>query len=103
MLRFNLLHPQAAEALGFIPLFLSKDDPRSAKDQFQEAYAHGGGWRPMKGWKLDRTMLEITYPGDPAYKPLAVGFLRDETIVVYHHAWVMILQDDGSFEIARMD
>ena len=29
--------------------------------------------------------------------------LRKEAIMLFEYAWVMILQPDGSYEIARMD
>ena len=35
MLNWKLLHPQAADMLGYIPSFIYEDDPRSAKEQFQ--------------------------------------------------------------------
>lgn len=105
MIQFTMLHPspRAVELLGFIPAFLSEHDPRPAKEQFDSAYAHGGGWHPMKGWILYTTDGAMEYPGDPIYKPLARAQLRDETIYVYEHAWVSIVQKDRSFEVARMD
>ena len=45
----------------------------------------------------------LHYPGDPSFSPVALMVLRDEQIFVYPYAWVMILQQDGSYEIARMD
>jgi len=93
--RFTMDH------LGLIPSFLSEDDPRSAREQLDANYAHGGGWRPMKGFERDGMVLR--YPGDPPFKPLVMTGLREEVIVIYPHGIVMILQKDGSFEAARMD
>lgn len=90
------------EALGFIPTFLSEDDPRPARDQFNENYAHGGGWSPMRGWKFHPQTQMILYHGE-VYRPISRAHLRDETIIVYQDAWVCILQKDGSFEVSRMD
>lgn len=28
---------------------------------------------------------------------------KHETIYLYQHAWVCIVQEDGSFEVSRMD
>lgn len=95
--------PYALDALGFIPQMVSADDPRPAKEQFNETYVHGGGWRPMTGWEFDPQSKALTYPDDPPMQPLAWAQLRDETILVYPYAWVMILQKDGSFEVSRMD
>jgi hypothetical protein len=91
------------EALGFIPEFLNDLDPRPAREQFNESYAHGGGWRKFDGFEMDPKDHGITYPGDPTYMPLASLTLRDETIFIYPHAWVAIVQPDGTYEIARMD
>lgn len=106
----EILHPHGFDFVGFIPTFLEDDDPRPAAEQFNERYAFGGGWRPMNGWKTEKVrrigqneVLDIRYPGDPPYAPVARLRLRDETIWVYRDAWVAIEQVDGSVEIARMD
>ena len=102
MLHFELKHPQATQQmLGYLPSFLSVDDPRSAKEQFNDNYRHGGGWSPYHG----HTMLSngLRHPGDPVMRLLAEAKLRDETIRFYEGEWVAIVQADGSYEIARMD
>lgn len=106
----ELFHPRALELLGFIPQFLSQSDKRPAAVQFDEFYAHGGGWQPTQGWKTSlvthqtgEKVLLIEYPGDPPYMPVAMIRLHDERIWVYADAWVAIEQPDGSVEIARMD
>lgn len=103
MLEFTLLHPRAQDMLGIIPEFLSESDPRPAREQIHEAYAHGGGWHDFKGFSMNPNTYAIKYPGDPAYQPAAIGNLRDEIIVVYPHAWVAIIQADGTYSIARID
>ncbi len=101
---FTILRPRATEEhLGFIPLMLSDSDPRPAREQFDQNYAHGGGWRPMQGWSIRPHDGSLKYPGDPAMLPIARAQLHDETIFVYESAWVAIVQPDGSFEVARMD
>ncbi len=47
----------------------------------------------------------LRYPGDPALFPLAYATLpaTGETIFVYPHAWVCIVQPDGEFTIDRRD
>lgn len=102
MIEFELLHPRMThEHLGFIPEFLSPNDPRPAKEQFQSNY-HFGGWRPFKGFRL-LPNNGLAYPGDPVQMPLAQTKLRDELIVFYPSAWVAIIQPDRSFEVCRMD
>lgn len=100
---WEMLHPAMSyDNLGYLPQFLSIEDERSAKEQLHDNYAHGGGWFPFKGFKMIEGNA-LKYPGDPAYHPLAKTTLRDETIFFYPHAWVAIVQKDGSYEVARMD
>ena len=97
-----LLNGGTLDDIGPLPLWLDENDPRPAKEQLDVHYQHGGGWQPFEGFKLLKGG-RIKYPGDPAHKPLAMMQLREEVIMVYPHAWVMILQKDGSYEICRMD
>jgi hypothetical protein len=90
-------HP---DDLGFIPTFIDTNDPRPAREQFDERYVWGG-WRPQDGFTNQEAVLH--YPGDPPFHPLACFALRDEMIFVYPHAYVAIFQPDGSFEACRMD
>ena len=87
-------------ALGYIPGFLSEDDPRPAKQQIDERYI--SGWNRFDGFKMAGN-FSLRYPGDPALEPLAMTHLRDETIYVYRYGWVAIVQPDKSFEVARLD
>src|SRR4051812_10802523 len=88
--------------LGFIPLFLDPDDPRSAKEQLHANYQHGGGWHSMPGFSIGDDML-LCYPGDPPMHPIAVTKIHDEQVLVYQHSWVVIMKPDHSFEVCRMD
>jgi len=91
------------DALGFIPTFLSEDDPRTAREQIHANYGHGGGWIPAKGFTLDQETMTLTYPGGPPLKPVATSMLRDEMILVYPYAWVVIVAPDGAYEVSRCD
>lgn len=88
--------------LGFIPYMLDDNNPRPAAKQFDIGYAHGGGWNPMKGLTLhdDDT---LTYPGDPPLQHVSETKLRDERILLYPHAIVVVIQPDRSFEACHMD
>lgn len=90
------------ERLGYIPMFLSEHDPRPAAQQFHDNYAHGGGWQPSPGFRLTDDRY-LKYPGDPFLQPLAETKLRDETIIYYPYSWVVILQPNGDWEVARLD
>lgn len=103
-MNWTKLHPRATQDhLGFLEYWLLVEDPRPAKEQLHAQYAHGGGWRPFKGFKLNSETKALEYPEDPPISPLWMAKLRDEEIYVYSHAWVMILQPDGTFEVCRMD
>ena len=96
-------HPQfKPEMLGFIPSFLSESDPRPAREQIAANYAHGGGWSPIDGFSFP-TDGKLKYPGDPPYAPLAISKLRKEVIVFFDYSLLMIMQPDGSYEVARLD
>ena len=41
----------SVEMLGLIPYFLHPNDSRPAKEQFNERYAHGGGWQQLFGFE----------------------------------------------------
>jgi hypothetical protein len=100
MIRFLILDLSAHPGmLGYIPSFLSLEDPRPAKEQFASNYI--GGWHPYTGFTLRG--LSLHFLGDPPMRPLFASILRDELIFVYDHGWVMILQQDNSFEVSRMD
>lgn len=102
MINVRYLNAGGWDSIGFIPEMLSEANPKSAVKQLNAGYRHGGGWKPFKGFEL-RADNSIKYPGNPAHKPLAVMKLRDEQIFVYESGWVMVLQPDRSYEIARMD
>lgn len=95
-------HPQATvEMLGFIPEFLSENDPRPAREQFAANYV--SGWSPFKGFKVAADGSSLRYPDDPPQLLIAETRLRDEVIRFYDGSWVGVFQPDGSYEISRMD
>lgn len=104
MINFKILDTRYDEGiLGIIPHFLVEADPRPAAEQFEDRYAHGGGWRPMDGWTVG-PVGELKYTGEQPMAPIAIATLHDvEIIRLYPNAWVTITQVDGSFEVGRMD
>lgn len=102
MIEFQYLHPRGRDLVGYIPQFLNENDPRKAAEQFNTNYMHGGGWRPFNGFRMDENH-NLHYPGDPVISPVAIAGFRTELIIVYPYAWVAIKQEDGTFEISRMD
>ena len=103
-LTWDIADGHSVAELGYIPSFLNVRDERPARDQLNENYAHGGGWREFTGFTFDPITKTITYPGDPTYKQIAQTELPNGEIVrVFPYAWVMIEQPNGDFEISRMD
>lgn len=100
---WDLLHPKMnMHMLGYIPDWLDDEDPDGAAMQIHKNYSHGGGWLPIKGFELQEGN-SLKYPGDPPLKPLARAKLRNELIYFYDHSWVAVIQENGSFEVARID
>jgi hypothetical protein len=107
----NPKHPQSTlEALGAIPTYISTDDPRPAREQFDAHYAFAGGWQPFKGFDLVDGVLHSNRPDNPEdgppdepLEPLSQFRLREELVRFYRHNWISIEQPDGSFEVARLD
>jgi hypothetical protein len=96
------------ELWGFIPGFLDDDDPRGAKEQFNERYV--SGWQPFEGFTFDQQTGVLQYPGDPPMKPLSGMIFRgQEMILLFDSGWVMVLQLEQNekgempWEICRMD
>ena len=92
------------DLIGFIPSFLNERDQRPAKEQINANYAHGGGWNGFEGFSIvSDDPMTIVYPGDPELQAIARMTLHNETIYIFPDAWVMIMQEDGTWEIARID
>jgi hypothetical protein len=89
--------------LGFLPSFMSEADPLPAAKQIDRAYQHGGGWKPFQGFTFNPETKALSYPGDPDQFPVALSHLRDQTLYFYPHAWLLILEADGTWEVARVD
>lgn len=100
---WTLIHPRmTTDMLGYVPLFFDTLDPRSAREQINTNYSHGGGWHPIHGFEM-LPNGNLKYPGDPPTRLLAETKLRGETIRFYEHSWLLILQPDGTWEVSRCD
>lgn len=97
------VHPHARQYhLGFIPSFLDDADPRGAREQIAENYAHGGGWSPFPGFEM-LSNGNLQYPGVSPTRLLWELKFRDETVRVYESTWVAVIQADGTWEVNRLD
>lgn len=86
---------------GYILDFLDINDPRPAREQFNERYQ--GGWLPIPVGRFDRERMVFTYPGDPPFAVLSTVVFRNELLHLLQSDFVIIEQADGSYEIARLD
>lgn len=93
------------ERAGFIPNMLDWNSDRKLREQLDAGYQHGGGWHPTTvPFHFDPKTKALSYPGDPDFLPyLEVRTTSGERMFVYPGSWVLLLQRDGSYEIARMD
>lgn len=89
--------------LGFIPSFLSLNDPRPAREQIDERYSHGGGWSPTKIFVFGGLDEPFILGSGERHQPLAECRLREERIFYYDMSFVVIVQPDGVYEVSRMD
>lgn len=97
------------DACGIIPWFVADPD-KPLIESLTEGY--GFGWRHMDGFVLNKEDFSIAYkPGqpdsDPPLHPWAKLFTvsprNNDTAYIYQYGWVLVLREDGTFEISRMD
>lgn len=90
------------EQLGRLPELLRADDPRPVREQLNDRYAHGGGWRPQSGFNKSPGHT-LHYPGDPPMHPIAVSHFGNEVVIFYPHGYLLVMQLDHSWEVCRVD
>lgn len=88
---------------GLILSFLDFDDPHTAIEQFDAKYI--SGWCKFEGFSWDKVTGNLSYPGDPPYRPTSAVIFRDEIVVLYPSAWVLVTNrfDQSKWQVARMD
>jgi hypothetical protein len=91
------------EGLGFLPDILSAADRRPVKAQLMDRYAHGGGWRPIQGFRMQKNRT-LRFPGDPPFRPSAATDINGELVIFYRNCSLLaVIQKDGKFEVTRCD
>ena len=93
-------HVRLEDIVGALVICWDKADPRPAIEQHDEGQMGNGPWSDSKGkFTFDPETYFLKYPGDPAYKPLAIANLplTKQKIIVYDSAWVVILDEDKPF------
>lgn len=87
-----------ANACGLIPHFLDNEEEK-ALDCFNRHYPFGT--HELVGAEIkDGAML---YPNDPPLYPYMEVAHGNEMVYIYPHAFVAIVQPDGSSYVTRMD
>jgi hypothetical protein len=90
--------------LGWLVDILTSDDKRPIKEQLEDRYAHGGGFRPIKGFKMNPKTLIMRFPGDRPFKPAAATTINHEKVVFYPYCSLLaIIQPNGDFDVTRVD
>ena len=73
--------------VGFLPGIFLTTDSRSAADQLNARYAHGGGYSPMNKFKLaysfDVGQALLEYPGGPTLQEVSRCKLHDEELILF--------------------
>jgi hypothetical protein len=91
------------EGLGLLPAILKAADGRSVREQLEDRYRHGGGWRPIPGLRMGKNRV-MHFPGDPSFKPSAAADINGELVIFYKQASLLaVIQKDGKFEVCRVD
>jgi hypothetical protein len=90
---------------GFLPDFFDENDPRSAPEQFDASYAHGGGLQTFDGFEIvekDGTYTLI-YPGDSPLTEVSRATLHGKPIILFDYAWLLMFGADDRPVVARAD
>ena len=78
--------------VGRIPEFFDETDPRPAREQADENYAHGGGCHPTPNLKLriegDAYVLDSVFSEDPPMRELSRAKLIEPTVPVQRRSTV---------------
>ena len=95
------------EDAGLLPMIFNEYDNRTAQEQANANYSHGGGWMPFKGFTLDGSSEDgftLHYPEDDPMRELSRASFHDKTLVLFEGSWVAIIEKDGSMsDVSRMD
>ena len=92
-------------AAGLLTEFFDENDPRSAREQLDANYIHGGGVRPFTGFDvvMPNGVPSLHYPGDPALNVISQAKMRDESLYLFPYSWVLIMHGDKVVVVTRCD
>lgn len=94
----------AEQHLGRIPLLINPQCNDPVWLQVQDNYPDG--WNPVPAAERHKWTLTgdeyLIYLGLPPVAPAAMAWLRSEKILVYPAGWVVVVQLNGDFTVARI-
>lgn len=88
--------------LGRIPLLIDPNVDEPVWMQVQTNYPEG--WNPVtdrEKWTLSGDNY-LVYPGLPPLAPAAMAWHKSEQVFVYPAGWVVVLEPEGVFTVARI-
>jgi hypothetical protein len=91
------------DGLGWLVDLLDDGDQRPVRAQLEDRYAHGGGWRPIRGFTMDRDKV-LHFPEDEPYTPSAMTRIGKEWVIFYRQCSLLaVIQPTGEFAVTRVD
>ena len=93
--------------IGYLGQIFLNGTGETAQEQLNQRYAHGGGFHPFEGFILagaDETdAATITYPKDPPMREVSRLSLNEQTLILFEHQWLAIVEADNSYRVTRVD
>lgn len=92
------------DVLGLLPEIITDKDSRPVREQIEDRYAHGGGWKPMEGFTFDPMSATLTYKDGEQMLALAYAAVRNEVVVLYESAILLVFnRTDNTYDVIRID
>ena len=92
----------------YLPMIFNEGDPRTAQEQANHRYDHGGGWNSFngRGFELKGTAdkgFQLAFPGDPHMRELSRTQFHEQLLVLFECSWMAIIEDGKMIDVARID
>lgn len=90
--------------LGRIPILINPDCADPVWLQVQTNYPDG--WQPVVDGEREKWSLTgdsyLLYPGLPPLAPAAMAWHKSEQVLVYPAGWLVVVDLEGTFTLARV-
>ena len=97
-------NPQRA---GHLPQIIINRDARSAQEQVNARYQHGGGWRSVEGFKLGWPRADeysLNYEGEEPLREVSRAlFHGTQVLVLFKYSYLAIVEADKLIDVSRID